>query len=370
MKKVLMIIAPMGFGPASKGLYIAEKLSLFTELTITTMGDAYDFVAKFAPNGVICQCGGITSLFTFTQISCFDIIISINNVPAVTELTRIGLGERVILVDSLLQWRQEKTKIRLYKPILAYLVQDFPGVGQCACTCQAQYIHLIAPVLWSTGQKLTQNRIRKGITLCFGGVTSVLVEWDDVKTLIKSLIMSTYEICKIIGIPLTVIGNDRLREFNIVDDDYLKILGMVDPVISYELIANSQLLMTTPGIGTVYEGIGASTPIILMPPNNSTQLQQYQVFVNAGFSHILEGCTSLQQFYEIESFPWDQQASLCVKWLQQHIDELTVLLKQSILAIYDESKELKTKDIVIKQNNLFNNLNQTDINEILHKLIN
>ncbi len=33
MKKVLLIIAPMGFGPAAKGLYIANKLSTYTELS-------------------------------------------------------------------------------------------------------------------------------------------------------------------------------------------------------------------------------------------------------------------------------------------------------------------------------------------------
>ena len=370
MKKVLIIIAPMGFGPASKGLFIAEKLSLFTELTISTMGDAYDFIAKFAPSGVTCLRGGITSQFTFTQISCFDFIISINNVPAVVELTRVGLGNRVILFDDLLQWRQEKTKISLHNPILAYLVQDFPGVGQCTCTCQAQYIHLVSPIIWSSNRKLVQNMPKNGITLCFGGITSVLVGWNDVKILIKSLIMSTYEICKTIGIPLTVIGNEHLCELDLINDDFLKILGMVDPITSYELIANSQLLMTTPGIGTVYEGIGTSTPIMLMPPINSTQLQQYQVFVNSGFSHILQGCPILQQLYEIENSPWEQQATLCVNWLQQQIDELVILIRQSILAIYNEHNELKTKDIVIKQNNLFNNLSKLDINEILYKLIN
>jgi hypothetical protein len=370
MKKVLMIIAPMGFGPASKGLYIAEKLSLFTDLTITSMGDACDFVAKFAPANVTCKCGGITSLFTLGQIKRFDMIISINNVPAVMLLTKLGLGKRVILLDSLLHWRQEKTNMRLHQPLLAYLVQDFPGVSQCNPLYQAQYSRIVAPMIWSSNRTLAQKRARQGITMCFGGITSTLVHWDDIKVLIKTLIMSAYETCKILDIPLTVIGNDRLREFDISDEDSLKILGMVNPLVSYELIANSQLLITTPGIGTVYEGVGASTPIMLMPPTNSTQLQQHQVFVDAGFFHILEGCSTLQQLYDIKDFPWEQQAALCVDWLQHRIDELPTWLNQSIVAICDESGKFKTEEILKQQNNLFDNLNQSDINEILHQLIN
>jgi len=332
-------------------------------------GDAYAFLAKFAPAGTVCRCGGITRLFTAAQLASFDVIISINNVPAVIELTRIGVGERVILLDSLLHWRQGREKIRLYAPIWAYLVQDFPGVAQCSCPCPAHNIYLVAPMQWAPAVDRAQTITRFGVTLCLGGVTSALVSWDSIKNLIAALVMGTAAACKLLEIPLTVIGNDLLRELDVASYDSLSVLGMVDPLVASKLIAHSQLLMTTPGIGTIYEGLGTSTPILLMPPNNSTQLQQYQLLVNAGFPHVLAGCPALAQLYQIADCPWHQQADLCARWLHQQIDKLPVLVHQSISALYAGSVKFAHAAMIAQQRPLFNRLSRLDVNEVLQQLI-
>lgn len=369
MKKVLVIIAPMGFGPASKGVYLAEKLSLYSKLTLVSDGDAYDFVVQYAPSGTTCLRGGITHLFTVEQLRAFDTIISINNMPAVLLLSRAGLGKRVVFLDDLLHWRQGRSQIKLDEPIAAYLVQDFPVAVQCACPFSADEIHLVAPMHWSSGHYSTRDSSRHGVTLCLGGVTSAVVLWEDVKDVIKTLIEAAYGACERLGLPLTVIGNDYLRELDMGNENSMKILGMVNPQTSSQLIANSQLLMTTPGIGTVYEGLATSTPILLMPPNNSTQLQQYQMLSGAGLLHSLAGCAALPQLYQVGDQPWREQAALCFSWLKRQADDLPRLLNNALSSLDARDGRLNSEAIVSQQDLMFNRLSRLDINDVLRRLV-
>lgn len=143
---------------------------------------------------------------------------------------------------------------------------------------------------------------------------------------------------------------------------------MVDSLTSSHLISNSQLLIPTLGIGTVYEGIGASTPVLLLPPNNSTQLQQYRVFDDVGFSHILEKCSSLQKLYEIEIFPWEKQTILCLELLKQ-VENIDSLLEKSIIKINNKIQKNDTKELLSLQNDLFSKISHQDLYEILFKLV-
>ncbi|MDA1076765.1 MAG: hypothetical protein O3A63_18735 [Proteobacteria bacterium] len=368
MKNVLVIIAPFGFGPASKGLYIAEQLSGLARLTLTSSGDAYDFIIRHAPIGTVCRSGRVNQLFTATEVSTFDLIISVNNGPSITSLTRIGLGPKVVFVDSLMHWRAGQDEIVAHQSILAYLVQDFPGAAKHPRTCQSEIFELVAPMVWRNPDHRVAGD-RHGALLCLGGVTSALVRWQDINEVIEGLVEGVLVTCRGLNLPLTVIGNDSLKELKVAQAEGISIRGAVDPHTSSDLIAGSLLLLTTPGIGTVYEGFIAATPVMLMPHNNSTQLHQYRTLADLGIAHTLHNHPDLASLYQISDQPWNQHAAACTDWLKQHTADLQATLQRSISGICDPQGRLESDALLQTQAHVVDSLSKVNVIEVLKNLI-
>jgi hypothetical protein len=315
MQSVLLIVAPFGFGPAVKGLHVLRSLADRTDVTLVSDGDAYDFMASHISTEVSCRRGRVNRLFTPAQINQFDLIVSVNNVPAVRALTRIGMGEKVVLIDSLAHWRPGRDEIMTYEPIRAYVVQDFPGAKEAA-GCDARETHIVGPIVWESSLSVSSKR--QGIVLNLGGVTSAVVGWEKVAAGVGSLVRGVNRGCLSGEIYLAIIGNSRIGELLQDADTNVDVLGEVDPATSANMIAGSQGLLTTPGIGTVYEGMLAGTPMLLMPPGNSTQLCQYQILSDLGIWHSLHGHADLNSLFKILSLPWTDQAAQCHSWLNDN----------------------------------------------------
>lgn len=133
VKNALVIAAPFGFGPASKAIHIARTLAPSLSVTILSAGDAHRFVTRHAPAGTVCRAGTLAAVFSVQDLAAFDLIVCVDNAPAARYLSRSGLGERVVFVDDLLQWRVGLDELQNERPIRAYLVQDFPGLDS---TCR------------------------------------------------------------------------------------------------------------------------------------------------------------------------------------------------------------------------------------------
>lgn len=370
-KQILIIIAPFGFGPAAKGLYLADKLAVDACLTLVSTGSAYSLVNETALEGVRCLNGRIHELFTISDLTRFNLIISINNAPAVHILSKAGFGGKLVFIDDLLQWRGGIDDINTEGKMLAYLVQDFPGAAEHLHLCHsyAQSTQLIAPMIWSRSSHSDYSSVRQGITLCLGGVTSPLVNWHSIRDQIEALICATYESCKNHAQHLTVIGNQSLSELEIGSLDGIDVLGAVSPQVSSKLIARSELLLTTPGIGTVYEAMVTNTPMLLLPPTNSTQLQQYKVFEEGGIAHVLQGSLLLEGLWEAFNLPWPEHAGHCVNWIEQYFAEVASSIECFISNTQAVSNVKNVEKLIEAQKSFMDGLSDISVIEILLELL-
>lgn len=318
--RVLIVAAPFGFGPAAKALLIADALAGVAEVTIFSNRDALRFVNRFKPPGVVSREGVFHAAFPDQPaLSAFDCFISINNEPAVHHLIAHGLQARTIFVDSILPWRSMNSPVGFREPILAYLVQDFPGAAAGLHRCHALTVELTAPMVWA--QPGTARPSPKGmgsITLHVGGVTSPLVGWDMLKQPIANILECTAGQTSRFLRSLSVIGSRHLASMDLVSTDGVEMLGDISPPETAAVIGASEVLVTTPGIGAIYEALVLGVPVILLPPMNSTQLLQYVVLTQRGFLGSIGGPSRADMLRVARSVPWDQQTGHCVEWLRRN----------------------------------------------------
>lgn len=369
MKHVLITAAPFGFGPASKAIHIARTLSPVASVTILSAGAAHRFVTRHAPAGAVCRSGVLETLYTEQDLAAFDLIICVDNAPAARFLSRSGHGARVVFVDDLLQWRAGLDELQNEDPIRAYLVQDFPGAARHLSVCHAQQVELVAPLLWGRAQAPVPAADRAGLTLCIGGGTSPLVSWSRIRNPVARLIKAAWQVCRHHRLPMHVIGNDRLSEFAAAAPAQLKILGSVSPDRSSELIGASRLLITTPGIGAVYEAIHAATPLLLLPPMNSTQLQQFRVFRQQGIAHALDGSALLDELLAAEQLPWTRHAEGCIAWMDRTLEAVADSVESQALALCESPPPEAVTQLLQRQDALVQGLSRLDIRQPLLQLV-
>ena len=365
MKNALVIAAPFGFGPASKAIHIARTLAPSLSVTMVSAGDAHRFVTRHAPAGTVCRAGTLAAVFSVQDLAAFDLIVCVDNAPAARYLSRSGLGDRVVFVDDLLQWRVGLDELQNDQPIRAYLVQDFPGAGQHLSACNARQVELVAPVVWGSGRAPVPAAERAGLTLCIGGGTSPLVSWGHIRHLVARLIKAAWQVSRRYRTPLYVIGNDHMAEFAAAAPRHLNILGSVSPDRSSELIGSSRLLITTPGIGASYEAIQAATPLLLLPPMNSTQLQQFRVFRQQGMAHVLDGDPVLDELLQLERLPWTRHAQGCIAWMDRAQDSVARDVQAQALALCESPRPEAVTQLLQRQQALFQGLSQLDIRQPL-----
>ena len=239
MKNVLIIIAPFGFGPAANGLCVADCLANRAHLTLVTTGSAYTFISGAAPVGSRCLDGRIYDLFTNRDLFQFDLIVSINNVPAANALCKAGFGTRLVFFDTLLQWRGRTNIVKSDGTMLAYLVQDFPGAADRLRRCHAQNVQLVAPVVWKRKAPADRSSERRGATICLGGVTSPVVSWQSIRSQLLALLTATFEACSRHKLHLTVIGSEYLQELSVGNPESVSVRSRLLQVAKSRLIDQS-----------------------------------------------------------------------------------------------------------------------------------
>ena len=319
-KQVLVVAAPFGYGPAARALLVANGLAAVADSTILSSSDAYRFVERYKSEPVVCRHGGFRASFPHAaSLAPFDLVVSLNNQPAVQHLIDIGLATRTVFVDSLLPWRAAHGPAATAAPVLAYLVQDFPGVEACMHACRAQRIERVAPMVWSAAQDGGHRRPRGGVTLHLGGVTSPLVSWDMLREPIEQILQRTHTLARRFGRRLSVIGSRHLAGIAPAGADDLTLLADISPSQTAALVADSELLLSTPGLGANFEALASGVPSILLPPMNSTQWMQYGVFTGMGLpGSMAQGAkAALQQ--TVAPMPWGQQTAACIAFLHRHL---------------------------------------------------
>lgn len=313
--RVLIIAAPFGFGPPAKSLILARSLEGVAEVSFSADRDAHDFIARYKPTEARCVRGPFSRTFhDRDSLANFDYAISVNHFPAVQHLARLGLASRTIFHDSLLSWRTAESKAPIPPRLLAYLVQDYPGAADLVDRRAAGFVALTAPLMWPLAQDLPECP-RRDVVLHLGGMTSPLAEWDDIAEPIGKLVSHISQVLSQHGLSLAVIGSAHLKTLSLADEN-VNVLGDASPETTTRLIARSRLLVTTPGIGAVYEAMANDTPLVLLPPMNSAQLHHYLVFTRHDVPGVMPPRIVSQLAERAGKLNWEQQTRLCLHLLQ------------------------------------------------------
>jgi hypothetical protein len=364
---VLIVAAPFGFGPAARSLIVAEGIKDVARLSFFSDGDAYRFIDKHKPATSSCVKGIFAQTFPAPEsLEQFDLFICVNQAPAFQHLGRIGWADRSVFLDSLLRWRAEIAGTAP-KGGRAYLAEDYPGASQYLDKSASQRVELTAPLVWPRGDD-TQPANRRGITLHVGGATSPLSPWEMMAQAIETLATQAAELARRRDSPLTIIGSAHLKRLPPLGNS-VDVLGDVSPETAANLIGNSALLVTTPGIGAVNEAMAWETPIVLLPPMNSTQLAHYQVLTHHGIVGVLEPDLAHRVSLVAKSVPWDQQTRFCLKLWSEQTSRLLTLMPHVFGDLLNQ-KTFEGRDRALSaQRRIVAGLSQRSAIEIIRELL-
>jgi hypothetical protein len=364
---VLIVAAPFGFGPAARSLILAEGIKDVADLSFFSDGDAYRFIETYKPAMSSCAKGIFAQAFpSLKSLDRFDLFICINQAPAFEHLGKLGHADRSVFLDSLLRWR---TEVAGTAPTggRAYLAEDYPGAARYLDKSASRRVELIAPLVWP-GRDGSSQATRRGITLHLGGVTSPLAPWEMMAPAIENLATEAAEPARRHDSLLTIIGSAHLKRLSALGDR-ATVLGDVSPESSANLIGRSALLATIPGIGAVNEAMARETPIILLPPMNSTQLAHYEVFTQHGLAGVLEPDLAHRMSKVAKSIRWTEQTQFCLKLWSEQTARLLTRMPRLFGDLLNEDG-LDARDRVLSaQRRILAGLSQRDAVKIIRELL-
>jgi len=334
MKKIAIIAAPFGYGPASKALLIADSLVHLAEITLISNGDAYRFIKKYASVTTTCLQGIFKSVYDENKLSTYDYFISVGNETAVVFLVSCGMQSRVIFIDSLHPWRMQFNPDKWKSPVLACLIEDFPGAEMQFSGYNSARVERVAPLTWKPAPFIDSTGKKSHITLALGGVTSPLATWEQVREIIVTIMTGIIEQARLHEKNILVIGNSQVRELAGTDDKDVRVMADVSPQQAVNIISQSCLVISTPGLATIYESILCNVPVLLLPPLSSTALFQGHIYLRQGFSMTLEP-ELVNELMEILKVPvWHEQTGHCIDWLNRHRKSLLARLPEQMSLVF------------------------------------
>ena len=329
------------------------------------------FVEKYRSDNTKCLKGIFSRLYPDEKsVGTFDFFVSVNNQPAVHHLARLGRAAQTVFHDSLLSWRA-KGLGNNFPPteLLAYLVQDYPGAQTFLGLCKAKHVALTAPMIWRNASS-NQSIVQGNWTLHLGGMTSLLADWESILVPVLSVVLTVSDLALRCGRTLTVIGGGHLKKLEAAHLQGIRIRGDIGPAVSASLIASSELVLTTPGIGAIYEAMASATPLILLPPMNSTQLFHYQILSSLGMPGSMSPEVAGTLFQDMAKTSWEQQTPLIIGWLNRNHVALLPELPKWIDRLYRSTNgDLARKKVLGVQNRIFDTLSKTSAPELIRHLV-
>jgi len=359
-QKILMVAAPFGFGPSSQALILANGLSHLGVVTICIDGNVCDFVDQFRAREVELVDGRFSQLYPdLAALSCFDLIVSINHLPALNHVAKFDLLQRTVFFDNIYQWRLGNTKDVIPAGLLGYLVQDYPGLGDNLSPALATHVLKTAPVIWPLPSDPPQ-RLRRRLVLHCGGLTSPLVKWTQVRDPLRKIIKTTHYFARQHGLMLEVIGNPNLKTLEMSGED-LKVRGNVSPEQAVTLFAAAAMVVSTPGMGAIYECLAHEIPVVLLPPMNSTQFHQFQSLSDLGFPSTLPSSVIAQMSERMKGKNWQLQTRICLVTLRANTALLLSGLGEAIATLTGtRAKRQAGASIIRHQREVFRKLSKRD----------
>lgn len=367
-KSVLIVAAPFGFGPASKAWLLSEALHTRYALTVNVQGPAAEFLrANLAPGIRLAQ-GKFGSCFPdAAALAGYDAFVAINHVPALRQLDDRGLIDRAIFIDSLSHWRTEVEGSGYPQGLLAHLVQDYPASSRAAASPPQPGAITVAPMM-APGAKETRPAERSGIVVHTGGLTNSLPSGDTFARAVSALFGTVLARTGERGEPVSFLGNPALFAHVAGSQDARHLPG-VSPAAATEAIAGARLLITTPGIGAVYEAMACGTPTILLPPTNSTQSYHFDVLTGLGLAGTIEPANQRAMRAVLNRTDWSQHSTLLLTALARDATRLLARLDHWLDVCLDERRADERAMLVERARGIFAALSTTPAEQVIDKAI-
>jgi len=367
-KNIIILAAPFGFGPAAKALRIADALADLADITLFSSRDAMRFIARYRAPSVRCVEGVFHAVYPHARdLSGFDLFVSVDNEPAVHHLVSKGFASRAVFFDDIFAWRAANGPVAFAQPIRGYVVQDFPGAAQRLPAGRAQLVALTAPLQWPP---LPVEPGSLGIVLHLGGVTSPLVGWEALRRPIEAIVSTVLGLAQRHGRRVTIVGSRHVESLGLAPTPALSVVGEASPAQAATLVAGAELLVTTPGIGTIYDALSSRVPLVMLPPMNSTQLLQYDVLAARGFAGTIAPREQEALVRAAATVPWDRQTAVCVEWLNRRTGEALSLLPALARALLDDGTRHDARaERLARQQAYSDSLSATDAVAVLRGLL-
>ena len=321
-QKILIVAAPFGFGPIVKALALAHKLKVGYDVTIFTSGAPAEFLSRHIEPGVSMLDGRFSVTFARQDLLLpFHRFICVGQLPALNHIISAGLGQRAIFIDSTSQWRQQVGDELLpasaasdastqgdvvHSEIAAYIIEDELPELDSSRSIRADAL-VVSPILWETNRSFGTS-LEGHIVFHTGGLLSPSAHTELVRLYIHTILLPLLQALSAIGIPVIVIG--PLSSISGVQHiQGVTFAGEIHPYDSYRLIASAELLVTTPGFGAVYEALSTKTPVMVLPPTNSTQIQHYRLWLQHGMTGLMDPFVNPSISQNVLALPWPQHAN-------------------------------------------------------------
>ncbi len=292
MRKVLVYSIPFGSGPTAKALVIAERLRRQHSVQLATYSHGLDLARRSGSGlSVIDTAGrGIGELKPILDEG-LDVLVSVMDLTVARLVKEYSPGTAVVFVDSLLSWRlHEYPDLALgdLDVVDLYIAQYDPGLDLEQLSSRLRppgdWLHLVLPLVVPVGPASVEEH-GSGLLLHYGGVSSPVAAARRYMRFIRSTTSVVLDVVRGSCDVAIASVEDVAR---VLATSNVQAAGTRYGCFGYgafqRAIGRTQLLVTTPGLETTYEGIAAGRPVLLLPPLNSTQLHQVMSFHSAGLS--------------------------------------------------------------------------------------
>jgi adenosine deaminase len=224
-----------------------------------------------------------------------------------------------------------------------------------------------APLLWPR-KASTQEQRKQGLTLHLGGLTSPLAGWGEISETMREVVGRIYAQARRYRRALTVIGNQRIKDLG-MSGEGLNVLGSVSPEQSIELFATSELVLTTPGIGAIYESLANETPVVLLPPMNSTQCHHFKVLSALGFPTSMPSAARDKVLGHLHGKAWQVQTRMCLDILRFNTGPLFSGLQAVLATVLENQVGSEARDgLVGRQFGMYRNLSKLNAVDAIGEL--
>lgn len=268
MKKIVYDPVPFCFGPTGKAISINKELSGWSKSILLARGTSeqlgkneFDQVVKIKPT---------KHWFDRNKdmIESADLLINVMNWK--TAISEINMA-KFAMVDSLF-WMWDKMPKKIANADF-YFIQNFFPIDEQIKKFEISNPIKVGPIV--TNVKKTKNNGK--IVVHFGGVESDMIHFlknSHYPITILNIISKAVGDRKVLFCGngkvlnyLKPLNKNKNFEFKLFHHD--KFL---------EIAANSSLIITTPGLTTVFELLNTKAPILFLPPSNYSQYLNLKKF--------------------------------------------------------------------------------------------